>query len=216
MTAVAEVVGPPGSGKSTVHQALARGTVRSIGNYLAVSRVPAWAASGLEVATILREARAAGFGRLQLRWIVRLQATPRVLSLESRGASAVVFDQGPVYALARLRMAFDKVHPTTSMRAWWDTTLRWWADRLDLIIELDARDDVLLSRIQARAKDHVFQRLSAAQAAAALATERGSYRDVVDQFVAAGRCRLERVDTGANDVASAIERANRALTASAV
>ena len=216
MTAVAEVVGPPGSGKSTVHHALAGRGIRSIGNYLAVRRLPAWAVSAVEVAQVLREARAAGFGRRQLTWIVRLQATPRVLSHESRGASAVVFDQGPVFALVRLRQALEQARPMPRALAWWDERIRWWAARLDLIVELDARDDVLLARVRTREKDHALRRIGDAEAVAALAAERASYRSVVDQLVAAGRCRLERVDTGVDDVVSAVERARRAFTAEAI
>jgi hypothetical protein len=211
VTSVGEVVGPPASGKSTVHRALDGAGIRAIGNYLSVRRVPAWATSAIGIRSVLREAIRAGFTRRQLTWIVRLQATPSALRRAELGARAVVFDQGPVYALARLGDAIASAGEPASLRAWWTARLRWWAERLDLVVSLDAPDDVLLRRIRSRDKEHPLRGLGDAEAASGLATERARTDAVVEAIAAMGRSRIERIDGSMTDAAQVVERIRQAL-----
>jgi hypothetical protein len=213
VTVVAEIVGPPGSGKSRLHASLEGDGVRTMGNYLAARRVPAWTASALSLLSVLREARTAGFGRRELTWIVRLEATPRIIDSEAKDAPAVVFDQGPVYALVRLSEAMERPAAMPRTRAWFGSRLHRWAELLDVIVQLDAPDASLLERIRSRPKDHAVERLDEAQARESLARERASYRKIVDALVEGGRCRAVRLDTDALDAATCAERAGREIAA---
>jgi hypothetical protein len=205
VTVVAEIVGPPGSGKSTLETALAREGIRTSGNYLSARRAPGWAVTAAGALPVLREAAAAGFGRRELMWIVRLGATPRILASELADARTAVFDQGPVFALVRLRERIGDVPRLERTRAWWAAQLAFWRDRLDLVVHLDADDATLLERIRAREKEHEIRGLDDDGAVEALARERDAYRAVLDGL-AEGRCRIARVDTGAEELGATVDR----------
>jgi adenylate kinase family enzyme len=205
VTVVGEIVGPPGSGKSTLNAALARQGVRTSGTYLSTRRAPWWAAATASSLTVLREASRGGLGWRELRWIVRLEATPRILDVELARERAIVFDQGPVFALVRMRERLGEAPGFDRTRAWWATQLTRWSDRLDLVASVDADDRTLLERIRAREKDHEIRSLDDETALRALADERAAYRAVLDRL-AEGACRVVHVDTATTDVDTAVAR----------
>ncbi|HYF10856.1 MAG TPA: hypothetical protein VEC09_00990 [Actinomycetota bacterium] len=203
MTVVAEIAGPPGSGKSTLNAALAREGVRTSDTYLSVRRAPWWALAVGATLPVLREAARAGFGRRELTWIVRLGATPNILDRELSSEGSIVFDQGPVFAMVRLHERLAGAAGLGRTTDWWTEQLAAWRDRLDVIVAVDADDSTLLERIRARGKDHAIRRLGDADAFRALSSERAAYRSVVDGL-AEGGCRVVPVDTAAADVDAAV------------
>ena len=205
MTVVAEIAGPPGSGKSTLTAALAREGVRTSGTYLSTRRAPWWAGTAAGSLSVLGEAARGGFRRRELTWIVRLGATPKILERELASEASIVFDQGPVVALTRLHERLAGAAGLERTRAWWAARLAEWRGRLDLVVAVDADDATLLERIRARGKDHEIRTLDDAEALRALSSERAAYRSVVDGL-AEGPCRVVRIDTAALDVGAAAAR----------
>ena len=69
----------------------------------------------------------------------------------------VLLDQGPMYALVRLKMQGRGVASSPSFLRWWNEMLAMWTNTLSAIVWLDAADGVLQTRIQERAQAHTMQ-----------------------------------------------------------
>ena len=65
-----------------------------------------------------------------------------------------LLDQGPIYALVRLRAQGKKVTSSAAFERWWNEMIRAWAGELAAVIYLDASDPVLWERINGRAQPH--------------------------------------------------------------
>lgn len=197
---VAEIVGPPGSGKSAVTQALgAHPALTRIGILRSATRMPVLLRHAASI-VVRTAARSASRPRSvqELRWMARLQASPSLV----RGRVAVVFDQGPVYTLARLREGMRTPTP------WLTTQLRTWSELLTVVVLLDADDDVLLRRIDTREKQHALKGVHPDAARPGLARWRALYAEVVGQLTDGGGPVVVRFDTG---VTSADEIARQVL-----
>jgi GTPase SAR1 family protein len=151
-----ELVGPAGAGKSTLRESLVRqlqGLPREI-----------W---GLPVLPLLLNGAQLfpTFTGLWLRsrsplWhetrhMVRLRTLQRELSQPpSDHNKALVFDEGPIFALAWLRGFGHETLRQQPSAAWWRMALREWASLVDAVVVLDAPDQVLAARIRARPHPH--------------------------------------------------------------
>jgi hypothetical protein len=127
------------------------------------------------------------------------------------GATVVVFDQGPVYTLVRLHE--DQDQNSASIELWRRRKLAQWAATLDLVLLLDAPDDVLVERIRGRVKAHALKLGPDASARAAVAAERGRYDAVIAELMEAASVRVLRFDTCRTSVAAVIAAATAALGA---
>lgn len=151
-----ELAGPAGAGKSTLSAALvqrlhgAPGTIWGLpvlpllvnGAQL----VPAFTSLWLHSRSPLWD---------ETRHMVRLRTLQRALRRAAPDRErALIFDEGPVFALAWLRgFGHDALrqHPSAE---WWRTALQEWAPALDAVVVLDAPDQLLAARIRARPSPH--------------------------------------------------------------
>jgi broad-specificity NMP kinase len=185
-----ELAGLPGAGKSTVFEALMQRDA-SLAPMPILRRGPhrATLARSL-VRTTAMLARRRVLDRSWDRDLVVMAAYLDALPPALAGRSAtVIFDQGPVYTLCRPQLR----HPR--LAGWRRAQLARWAALLDLVVVLEAPDDVLRSRIDARAKGHRLKGAGAQEAAAALARDRAVLEDAVGAV--AGAARILRLDTAA-------------------
>ena len=186
---VAEIVGPAGAGKSTLLCALNRRD-RRIRTGLGVWGLPRSLLvfnALLTLPFILRLCRAR---RRRLSWRevelwVRMRALSQLLRRElSKGdASALVLDEGAVFALARLR-AFDPegFDTTGGFDPGTRALLEEWARRLNTIIWLDAPDATLAARIRTRRKPHRVKRAGDAELSEFLARYRATYERILSEL----------------------------------
>lgn len=151
-----ELVGPAGSGKSTLSTSLVR--------QLRGAPAEIW---GLPVLPLLLNGARLipTFTGLWLhsrsplwdetRHMVRLRTLQRALRRPAPPSSAVlIFDEGPVFALAWLRgFGHEALRQQPSVE-WWGTALREWASVMDAVVVLDAPDHLLAARIRAREHPH--------------------------------------------------------------
>ncbi len=181
-TTVIELVGLPGSGKSTVIDTLSHvAEVEVIGPLRRARHLPWLALGAIEAApAVVRAAQDAAVSRQQLKWMARLPALAQIAT-RARNHQAqkriVVIDQGPVYTLARL--CGSSSHTIVS---WRNRQVVGWSARLDVIVMLDAPDDTLLTRIESREKTHALKHASADAAKSALEAQRSDLRAVVQQL----------------------------------
>src|SRR6476661_3509834 len=98
----------------------------------------------------------AGGGKSTLsRDLVRLATLHRKLAstaLDER--RPVLFDEGPIFALAWLRGFGHEIMRSPATEAWWQATLREWASVMDLVVVVEANDVLLARRIRTRPHPH--------------------------------------------------------------
>jgi hypothetical protein len=122
-------------------------------------------------------------------------------------AGVTVFDQGPIYALVRLLAQGSNVTGTPAFERWWGEMLERWAREIGVVVWLDAPDEVLWGRINAREQRHVTKGEPAADGLRFIARYRGLFEEALDRIDVAGGPMIVRVDTGSTsppDVAAAI------------
>jgi hypothetical protein len=66
----------------------------------------------------------------------------------------LIFDEGPVFALAWLRGFGHETFRNQSSAGWWRTVLLDWAATMDAVVVLDAPDSLLARRIRTRPVGH--------------------------------------------------------------
>lgn len=117
--------------------------------------------------------------------------------LRSRGTSStavLVLDQGPLYALVRLRAKDLGIIDRPSFQRWWSAMLSNWVRDLSLVVWLDAPDETLLRRINARPQAHSVKSYEPADAVGFLQRYRLLFMGVIDEVEHAGGAVL-RFDT---------------------
>jgi hypothetical protein len=156
--AVVELVGPAGAGKSTFANQICARNALVLGPFsmwglpraaligAALRLAPAWIA-----ATLRRRApRLEAMGHM-----IRVEALRRVVDRAAR-RGIVLLDEGPLFGLMRLDVFFP-ANGDAFTAAWRDRTCRYWAQRLDAVIVLDAANRTLAQRIRTRDKHHDYK-----------------------------------------------------------
>jgi len=181
---VVELAGIAGAGKSTIAHALARldpeirARPRVSGpSYLA--SVPAMVPRAVSLHWPFR-----GLLAKETKRALRLHALHRLVH-RMRGRGAVVFDEGPVYMLARTLALGGRGVATPGFERWWRTTVAEWATVLDVVVWLEAPDDVLAARIHTRPQPHPLRGADDPAMHGFL----GSYRAAFDRVLAELRVR---------------------------
>jgi hypothetical protein len=90
----------------------------------------------------------------EARHIVRLRALHRALGGSAPPADVLIFDEGPVFALAWLRGFGHEAFRSESSAVWWRSVLLEWAAVMDAVVVLDAPDSLLAQRIRSRPDGH--------------------------------------------------------------
>ena len=204
---VIELAGVAGAGKSTIANALARldpeirARPRVSGpSYLASlpALVPTavglhWPFHGL----LAKETKRA----------LRLHALRRLVH-RMTGRGAVLFDEGPVYMLARTLALGGRGITTPGFARWWRTTVAEWATVLDVVVWLEAPDDVLATRIHTRLQPHPLQNAHDRAVDVFLSAYRAAFGRVLAELCVP---RGPRLWTFATDRASADQTARAVL-----
>lgn len=196
-----ELAGPAGAGKSSVCSALRRryratqGTIWGqpvlplLGN--GAQLMPTLAGFWLQARSLLWD---------ESRHMVRLRTLHRELGQRGEsGGQVMIFDEGPIFALAWLR-GFGHVSLRSDVAdSWWHATLRQWAGTVDVVVVLDAPDALLAQRIRNRPEWHEVKHASDAEISAWM----GRFRIALD-WVLAGLTReggpaIIRIPTALDD-----------------
>jgi len=112
-----------------------------------------------------------------------------------RRGGVTVLDQGPIYALVRLKAEGKPFTATPAFDAWWEDMLRLWVGELSAIVWLDAPDDVLWRRINGRSQLHRTKGEGVEEGHRFLDTYRRSFDAVLGRIEAWGAPEVLRLDT---------------------
>lgn len=193
---VAEILGLPGTGKTTLAKGCAlSGDVRVMSRHRSWSNVPAYSMTLLELGPTLTRLRAANICSWRAcNKMVRLESSRSIVRRQARrGVRAFMFDQGPLFLLSELSRN-DRSRSST-FRRWRSGAVDRWRRAFDVVIVLDAPNDVLLERIGRRGKRHGLQELAPSEARHVLDRERESFELLLDELVARGTLQVRRIDT---------------------
>jgi broad-specificity NMP kinase len=155
-----EILGVAGAGKSTVARLLGRVTGVEMAEFIH-TRQPSHL---LEVARALPRllplllggvARRPRISWPEVKLLVYVTRWRRFLGRRGRRPGTILlFDQGPLYALVRLKAEGKPFADRRAFETWTDEMLEGWARELGVVVWLDAPDDVLWSRINERSQGH--------------------------------------------------------------
>jgi hypothetical protein len=197
MRVTLELVGPAGSGKTTLHRALAArcpavapgvrfGRLGHLRHGLpeAAKLLPAWAAAGGRF-----------FDEKELRSLGYVAGW--AAALEGGGAedALAVFDHGPLFRITRLRAFGPPLVAQPAFARWSAAAVRRWARLLDGVVWLDAPDALLAGRIDGRDERHRMKGGEAGETERFLGRYRAAYEALLAELRAAGGPEPVRVDT---------------------
>jgi broad-specificity NMP kinase len=210
---VVELLGLPGVGKTSVVSALeSSGGVASMSRYRSVSNVVAYSMAALRLAPVLVAGRREGAMRGDGNKLVRLESSRAIVRTRGRGRRAFVFDQGPLFLVRQLERHEATLSPSIDAKR--SALAKAWARALDLVVVLDASDEVLLRRIRARGKTHPLQAMSEDEARRWLNEERLSFDHVLDELHPYSSFRTEHIDTSDASPASTADAVLRSIATS--
>jgi deoxyadenosine/deoxycytidine kinase len=180
---VAEIIGPAGSGKTTLSQLLRqKNDVRTGLSVwgLPPSRLALGAVSSISnLRSLVHSSQSFDWDNAKL--IVQHNTLLRVIQRESvKGYDALLLDEGTVFALAKLRVYSPGMNGNSEL--WMQDLFDRLAGVLDAVIWLDAPDAVLTQRIRDRAKPHQVKYESDAMIQDHLMRYRNSYELVVSEL----------------------------------
>lgn len=215
---IAELVGPAGAGKTVMLRALGERHA-GIRAGLSIHRarfLPAITRASLALLPtcieVLRDDRRSIWPVLLQ--LMRLRILPTVLASRlSRGPSAIVLDEGPLFSLARLSV-FQRAHESrTRLGRAWQEQLDRWTRLLDVVIWLDAPNEILMQRIRTRFKPHMIKEDPDHAMMEFLSQYRQAYDEIRGRLTAVGRARMIDVDTATVSAEQAVPLILAALTA---
>lgn len=212
---VVEILGLPGSGKTTITRELSRrdAHVLTMHRYRSWGNVGAYVMAAVRLVPGIVTAARHGASSRDVRRLIRLASSDAVLRRlrRRRAVGAVVLDQGPVFLLRQISASpRSSVEPIPRYRSRY---LHLYADLLDLVVVLDASDDVLLARTREREKHHRLRDMSEADARHELEAERRSMEATLSELTDAGAAGVRVVDTGTASVDDTIVTVVRCIEA---
>lgn len=186
---IVELVGPAGAGKTTLADLVsADGDEVRLGLPLGgAERRRAHAVAALRVVPACLRSRGERrwFTADEIRAMGYLDAWQRRAARPATAGGTVLLDHGPVFRLAQLDEFGPPATTDPAFRRWWDGSVRRWAGLLDVVVRLDAPDDVLAARIRSRDQQHVVKGAADAAISAFLERYRTAYDRVLGRLVAA-------------------------------
>lgn len=213
---VVELIGVAGAGKSSIASALvglderirARPRVHN-GTYAATvpTLLPTFLSLHWPPRRVLTK---------EMKRILRVHALHRLVRTASGpGGDLILFDEGPIYMLARILVFGGAAVQSPAFTRWWHGAIALWARTLSAVVWVDAPDDVLAARLNTRVQPHRLRGASEPVMRAFFASYRDAFRRVLTDLEAAGAPApwvVATGDTSVRDAADAILARVRTLS----
>jgi cytidylate kinase len=215
---VVEILGPAGSGKTTILNALSRRDTKIRPDFplSRTEKIPYLISNTFTLLpTYLRQYRnTRWFDRREIRSMVYLKAGLHVLGQQvSNNGRVTVLDHGPIYRLAFLREFGPEITNSQSYKLWWESLFKEWVTTLDIVIWLDAPNDILWKRIRARDRWHMIKDKCEHEAFEFLTRYRASFEQTIAESRIYCQIKLLRFDTSQESVERTSEKILAALDA---
>jgi thymidylate kinase len=196
---VAELIGPAGSGKTTLLEALAERNpdVVPTPEPTRLELLPFYSrhAALLMPGCLTRPLGSLAFREREARAMAYARAWHAPAEALAAAGRHVVMDHGPLFRLAFLDEFGTPLTRTPVFRRWWERTFELWEGSLDLLIRLNAPDDVLVERVHGRRVGHALKSKTPVDARQFLGRYREAFERVIDRFAPATRPRVLQIDT---------------------
>jgi len=211
---VAELVGAAGTGKSTLSLRLARrpGVMRA-----SVWKLPRgwWVFNAVRSLPSLLALclRAQALPWADMGYMIRLRTLHHLVRSRRTRASAplVILDEGPVFALAWLRLFGHERAAGQTMTRWRRAVIRDWAATVDVVVLLDAPDAVLAGRIRTRDQPHRIKAGSDSEIGRFATAYREAFGEVIAALTAANGVRVVRLGSDGEAVDRTVDRLEQLL-----
>ncbi|MCC6454646.1 MAG: AAA family ATPase [Caldilineaceae bacterium] len=195
---IVELVGLAGAGKTTLLRALSQRheefrvetdlEIRNRGH------LPIFAGHVPFFLSLLRHShRASGrFNWDEMKAMVYLETWPHILqsqiarSERMQNSTAILLNHGPIFKLATLNAFGPQRIKSQAFDQWWQAVLEQWASTLDIVVWLNAPDEILIERINARDQRHAVKGRSEAEAQKFLTRYQKSYEQILAKLTAYG------------------------------
>jgi hypothetical protein len=197
---IVELVGPAGAGKTALLRAISARDA-SVQSGLLIDRLRflpliLWHALALAPAAVELFAENPRSWWPGIRQLVRLRTLHSALAREAgSGSRAIILDEGPLFSLTRLSVFQNADLGHGGLTREWRAELARWTEELDVVVWLDAPDQVLSERIRGREKQHMVKDGTDREVTEFLGRYRSAYRNVLDQLHAAGHVRIVEIQT---------------------
>lgn len=212
---IVELVGPAGSGKSTLTKALSehdnRVQIGVIPNVRDIKNLPFFLWNGsLSLPTFLDLYRNKNDELLTAKQMIImaiLRGWPQQLkAARLTNQSIILIDQGPIYMLGELlRYGPSGFHNTVS--SWWECVCNGWVNVLDMVICLDTSDAILMERVRARDVSHGIKGNSDKWAAKFLTRSRETQNKVLNSMTEKNKgMKVIKIDTSYISLSEAVQR----------
>jgi hypothetical protein len=196
-----EVAGVAGSGKSSLTRSICEDSGFSTGGFIH-TRLPshllrvARATPRLLPILASDRRRSPRMSWPEFKLMVYVTRWRTVLRREMRRRGGVsVLDQGPIYALVRLKAEGKPFTTSPAFEAWWEDMLQIWVAELSTVVWLDASDDVLWRRINGRSQLHKKKGEAVDEGRRFIDTYRRSFEEVLHRMESLGAPEVLRFDT---------------------
>ena len=201
---ILEVIGPAGAGKSSLCLLLARRerTTRTSIWETPQSRLTLDSLCTLPTLAVL-SMHTGALPWAEFKHVVRVRNLRRRLHRMPGSFRLVVLDEGPVFTVTWLLVSGHRRIREGRLEDWWRRRLFEWASDLDLVVALDAADELLAQRIRSRPKAHEIKQKSDEEIYAFLHRFRSAFDLVLTELVRERGTRVLRLsgDRGSQPLA---------------
>lgn len=164
-TRVVEVVGPAGAGKTTLYRELNCYTafirLENFPDVRKVADAPFFISNGIQlIPSLLRlfQPNSRQLTRREFAWMAILHGWSKIFCNKARqDDKAIILDQGPIYLLAEMRLFGPEFLQQKAAEQLWQDLYDRWAATLNMVVWLDATEEVLFHRIRNRQQEHIVK-----------------------------------------------------------
>ena len=156
---IIEVVGPPGSGKSTLTRIFRQKNtdlnVTIFPYFREISQIPFFAGSLMSFSPTLwwlyKKGKGKRITKHDIALMTILNSWNKVLVRQSaKYRKTIILEEGAICLLAKLDAFGSDILKSEASTEWWNETYQKWARTITLIIQLDTPIPILLKRIRSR------------------------------------------------------------------